>query len=161
MLKRIVISLPMISATWLSACVIAALLSGCNLSGLERAAATDPVREGADSQRELSRSQYTDDNEREERERARQRGEVIGDSSDDAWIHTRVVANLTGDSDGPQRRINVDVQNGVVTLRGFVESAEQKAAVERAAKETDGVKGVINRLKFIKPTGKSLGAYYA
>jgi len=34
-----------------------------------------------------------------------------------------------------------------VTLRGTVESASEKAEAERIAKDTDGVKSVINRLK--------------
>ncbi|MGE0130813.1 MAG: BON domain-containing protein [Blastocatellales bacterium] len=106
-------------------------------------------------QRELSRSEYTEENAREERERAKERGEIIGDSLDDAWIHTRIVASLTGDPDTPPRRINVDVKNNVVTLRGVVESAEQKAEAERLAKETEGVERVINQLKAAKTIGNS------
>src|SRR5215510_8848187 len=86
-------------------------------------------------QRELSRSEYTEENASEERERARVRGETIGDSLDDAWIHTMIVASLIGDQDLPQHKINVDVKNNVVTIRGVVETAEQKAEAERVAKE--------------------------
>src|SRR5262249_29618610 len=110
---------------------------------------------------EGSRADYTEDDAREERESARGRGEIIGDSPDDDWIHTNVVASLISDSDAPRRKINVDVLNNVVTLRGVVETAEQKADAERVAKETEGVKGVINRLRFVRPIGRGLGAYYA
>jgi hyperosmotically inducible protein len=111
--------------------------------------------------REVSRSEYTEDDAREERERAKERGELIGDSPDDAWIHTNVVAILAGDPDASQGKIHVDVRNSVVTLRGVVETSKQRADAERVTKEIEGVKGVINQLRFIKPIGGSLGAYYA
>jgi osmotically-inducible protein OsmY len=44
----------------------------------------------------------------------------------------------------------VDVKNNMVTLRGTVDTAEQKAEAERIAKETEGVKRVNSLLK-IKP----------
>src|SRR5262249_48042053 len=56
--------------------------------------------------RELSRSEYTEENAREQRKRAKEHGETIGDSLDDAWIYTQVVTSLTGDPDAPQRKIN-------------------------------------------------------
>jgi osmotically-inducible protein OsmY len=111
--------------------------------------------------REISRSEYTEENAREEREEARKRGESIGDSLDDAWIHTKVVESLSGDSDALRSKINVDVRNNVVTLRGVVETPEQKASSERVAKDTEGVREVINQLKIEKPAGERLGAYYA
>jgi osmotically-inducible protein OsmY len=97
--------------------------------------------------RELSRAEYTEDNAREEREKAKGTGEKIGDSLDDAWIHTKVVAKLIGNSETPERKINVDVVNNVVTLRGVVNNAEQRAEAERVAKGTEGVKRVVNQLK--------------
>lgn len=112
-------------------------------------------------QRELSRSEYTEENASEERERARERGETIGDSPDDAWIHTMIVASLIGDRDLPQHKIRVDVKNNVVTLRGVVESAEQKVEAERVAKETEGVKRVVNQLKVERRPGKSLAVEYS
>jgi osmotically-inducible protein OsmY len=97
--------------------------------------------------RELSRAEYTEEHARVEREQARGRGETVGDSLDDAWIHAKVVAKLIGDPDTPQRKINVDVNNNVVTLRGTVDSAEAKTEAERVARETEGVRRVINQLK--------------
>ena len=57
------------------------------------------------------------------------------------------MAKLIGDSKTPERKINVDVVNNVVTLRGMVETADQKAEAGRIAKETEGVKSVNNQLK--------------
>ena len=97
--------------------------------------------------REVSRADYTEQMGSREREKAKGYGERIGDSLDDAWIHTKIVAKLIGDPDTPERKINVDVVNNVVTLRGTVNTAEQKAEAERIAKSTEGVKSVKNMLK--------------
>ena len=92
---------------------------------------------------------YSDEQAREERERAKASKETIGQSLEDAWVHTKVVAKLIGDSQTPERKINVDVVDGAVTLRGEVDTAEGKAEAERLAKETDGVKSVKNELKIV------------
>lgn len=108
------------------------------------------------------RGQYTEEQAREERAKAKEKKETIGQSLDDAWIHTKIVAKLIADPNTPERKINVDIVEGVVTLRGSVDSAEEKAEAERTAKETDGVKKVINQLKVApaKPanTNKSANA---
>lgn len=97
---------------------------------------------------------YTEEQAREERERAKANKETVGQSLEDAWIHTKVVAKLISDSDTPERKINVDVVDGAVTLRGTVETAEAKTEAERIAKETDGVKKVTNQLKVV-PAAKT------
>jgi osmotically-inducible protein OsmY len=95
---------------------------------------------------------YTEEQAREERARAKENKETIGDTLDDAWIHTKIVAKLIANSKTPERKINVDVVNNVVTLRGTVDTAEEKAAAEQTAKETEGVTKVINQLKVAAPT---------
>lgn len=96
---------------------------------------------------EVTRESYTEEAARKERERGKGMGDKIGDSLDDAWIHAKVVGKLIGNSNTPERKINVDVTNNIVTLRGMVDSADQKVEAERVAKETDGVKRVVNQLK--------------
>ena len=93
------------------------------------------------------RGQYTEAQAREERARAKQNKETIGDTLDDAWIHTKIVAKLIGDTKTPERKINVDVVNNTVTLRGTVDTAEARAEAERVAKDTEGVTKVVNQLK--------------
>jgi osmotically-inducible protein OsmY len=44
------------------------------------------------------------------------------------------------------------VVNNAVTLRGIVDTAEEKAAAEQIAKETEGVTKVTNQLKVTAPT---------
>jgi hyperosmotically inducible protein len=97
--------------------------------------------------REMTREEYTEEHAGEEREKARGAGEKLGTSLDDAWIHTKLVAKFIGDADTPGRKINVDVVNNVVTLRGTVETAEQRAEAERIARDTEGVRRVVNQLK--------------
>ena len=97
--------------------------------------------------RELTRAEYTEDQARSARAKAKAVKETIGDSLDDAWIHTKIVAKLIGNSDTPERKINVDVVNNVVTLRGTVDTPEQKAEAERIARSTEGVKSVSNQIK--------------
>jgi hyperosmotically inducible protein len=105
---------------------------------------------------------YTEEQAREERERAKANKETIGQSLEDAWIHTKLVAKLIGNSQTPETKIDVDVVDGAVTLRGQVDTAEGKTEAERLAKETDGVKSVKNELKVVtakagnsnKPAGK-------
>jgi len=101
---------------------------------------------------------YSEEQAREERERAKANKETIGQSLEDAWIHTKIVAKLIGNSATPERKIYVDVVDGAVTLRGMVDTAEAKTEAERVAKETDGVKKVTNQLKVApppKPTPKA------
>jgi osmotically-inducible protein OsmY len=96
---------------------------------------------------------YTEAQAQEERARAKEKKETIGQSLDDAWVHTKLVAKLIGDTQTPERNINVDVVNGEVTLRGTVDTPEAKSEAERLAKETDGVKKVVNQLK-VSPAAK-------
>ena len=103
--------------------------------------------------RERSRSEYTEQEAREAREKAKGVGETIGDTLDDAWIHTKIVAQLIANTTTPERKINVDVVNNVVTLRGTVDTANERTTAERIAKETEGVRQVRNQLR-VAPAAK-------
>jgi osmotically-inducible protein OsmY len=97
--------------------------------------------------REVTRTEYTEDMAREARERAKSAGDKIGSTLDDAWLHTKITTKLIADKDTPASKINVDVNNKVVTLRGHVATETAKAEAERIARETDGVARVNNQLK--------------
>ena len=73
-------------------------------------------------------------------------GDTVGESLDDGWVHMKVVSKLIADSKAPERTINVDVADNVVTLRGTVASPEIRAQAESVAKSVAGVKDVKNRL---------------
>jgi osmotically-inducible protein OsmY len=96
---------------------------------------------------EIARTEYTSERAQRERSRAKELGETVGDSLDDAWIYTKIVAQLIGNAATPERKIKVDVNNNAVTLRGLVETAAQKTEAERVAQNTEGVKSVSNQLK--------------
>jgi len=67
--------------------------------------------------------------------------------ADDATITTKVKAKLATDGDINPFNINVDTNEGVVTLQGRVKKAETRVKAERYARETGGVKKVINLVK--------------
>lgn len=67
---------------------------------------------------EVSRNEYTESMAREARDKAKVVGDKIGNTIDDAWIHTKITAKLMGNKNTPARKINVNVMNNVVTLRG-------------------------------------------
>jgi len=96
---------------------------------------------------QVARSEYTDDMARVAREKARELGDKLGNSLDDAWIHTKIKAKLIDNPDTPAKKINVDVVDQVVTLHGKVETSAAKDEAERTAKQTEGVKRVNNLLK--------------
>ncbi len=96
---------------------------------------------------EISRSEYTEEMAREAREKAKIAGDKIGASINDAWIHTKITSKLISDKDTPARKINIDVVDGIVTLRGEVNTTIAKDEADRIAKDTDGVKRVRNLLK--------------
>jgi osmotically-inducible protein OsmY len=69
----------------------------------------------------------------------RQMGAAAGAKVDDATITAKVNASLAADKDLSAIKIDVDTQNGVVTLSGPAPSA---TARERASEIARGVKGV-------------------
>ena len=96
---------------------------------------------------EISRSEYTEEMARDAREKAKTAGDKLGTSINDAWIHTKITSKLISDKDTPARKINIDVVDGVVTLRGEVTNATAKEEADRIAMATEGVKRVRNLLK--------------
>jgi osmotically-inducible protein OsmY len=64
----------------------------------------------------------------------------------DDRIHDEVLMKLAGDIDVRGGAIDVEVHNGVVTLKGKVEKEKQRTRAERLAKKIKGVTGVDNQL---------------
>jgi osmotically-inducible protein OsmY len=81
------------------------------------------------------------------RAEAKNKGESVGDSIEDGWIHFKVRAALAAVDDLRDSTINVDVDKNVVTLRGTVPGADHKKKAEDAAKKVEGVKSVSNKLE--------------
>jgi len=95
---------------------------------------------------EIPKDLFDDDMMKEAKEEAAKMGDKMGSTLDDAWLHTKVVAKLIADTKTPERKINVDVENGVVTLRGKVPTRENREQAETIARGVEGVKDVNNRL---------------
>lgn len=74
-------------------------------------------------------------------------GSTIGSGANDSWLWFKTKAALAGINDLRDSTINVDVTNDVITLKGTVATAAQKAAAETAAKGIEGKKGIVNNLK--------------
>lgn len=77
---------------------------------------------------------------------ARELGRTIGSGANDGWLWTKTRALLASADDLRESTINVDVDNGVVTLSGTVGTAAQKASAEKVAKSVEGVGSVKNNL---------------
>jgi len=71
----------------------------------------------------------------------------------DGDIRREVKAKLDNDSVLKDRRIDVDVNNGVVTLTGDVGTAAEKQQVGQMARSTENVKEVVNSLA-LKPDNR-------
>jgi hyperosmotically inducible protein len=64
----------------------------------------------------------------------------------DNFIHDSVAEKLSGDAVVKGGAIDVEVKDGVVTLKGRVNDAKQKSKAESLAKKVKGVKSVVNNL---------------
>ena len=95
----------------------------------------------------VTHNDYEEQKAEEEWAKTKRLEEQGGSRLDDAWIHGKIVAKLVATSKVSPRTVSVDVTNNVVTLRGTVPEAEQKAEAERIAKETSGVKRVDNEIQ--------------
>ena len=67
----------------------------------------------------------------------------------DAWITAKTKIALLTSKDVHASNVNVDTVNGVVTLHGTVESADEKARAAEEARKIDGVKEVRNLLQVV------------
>jgi osmotically-inducible protein OsmY len=70
-----------------------------------------------------------------------------GTQVDDSTITASVKAKLAADGDINPFNIDVDTNEGVVTLQGRVEKEEARSKAEQLARETEGVARVINLIK--------------
>lgn len=85
-------------------------------------------------------------------------GRKIGTGANDMWLWVKARYELAAADDLRDSTINVDVENGVVTLTGSVASAEQKTKAGTVAQGVEGVKSVKNELKVSADTNKNATA---
>jgi hyperosmotically inducible periplasmic protein len=99
-----------------------------------------------DNRRAPTREEYEREKDRYQRE-AREAGRTIGTGLNDGWLWVKTRFELAAADDLRDSTINVDVDNGVVTLTGTVASAAQKTKAEQVAKSIEGVTSIRNNLK--------------
>jgi hypothetical protein len=80
-------------------------------------------------------------------QQAKSSGRKIGAGTSDTWLWVKTKYDLAAADDLRDSTINVDVENGVVTLTGDVASNEQVKKADAVAKSVEGVKSVKNMLK--------------
>ena len=90
-------------------------------------------------------------------DKARETGAKIGEKTaaaaeraretlDDAALTTKIKSKMALDDTVEARNINVTTDNAVVTLSGTVRTPSERQRAVALARETDGVKSVVDRL---------------
>ena len=74
---------------------------------------------------------------------------------DDSWITTKIQSKYFMDDDVHARNINVDTKDGMVTLKGSVESEGERQQAVSLARSTDGVTMVHDNLVIDRGTSKA------
>jgi osmotically-inducible protein OsmY len=92
----------------------------------------------------VTREEYDKNRAEYEREKG---SSTIGSGANDSWLWFKTRAALLTTSDLRESTINVDVVNDVITLKGTVATAAQKAKAEQVANGIEGKKSVKNELK--------------
>jgi hyperosmotically inducible periplasmic protein len=77
-------------------------------------------------------------------------GKTAGQNVDDAALTTAVKTKLAADKLSSLTRVDVDTNNGTVSLNGVVESSDQKARAQELASQVNGVNKVINNIQVQK-----------
>ena len=92
-----------------------------------------------------TREEYERNKEHYQRE-AKESGRTVGTGTNDAYLWLKVRFDLAAAEDLRDSHIEVDVDQGVVTLTGVVESNEQKVKAVQLANRIEGVRGVKDHL---------------
>jgi hyperosmotically inducible periplasmic protein len=93
----------------------------------------------------ISKEEY--EKNRTEYEKNKSSSESVGQSLEDSWLWFKTKSALMTTSDLRDSTINVDVANGVITLKGTVSSAAQKTKAKQVADSIEGKKSVVDQLK--------------
>lgn len=78
-----------------------------------------------------------------------QSGRTLGEHVSDAWIASKTRLYLMQHGFGRQMNVNIDVDRGVVTVKGEARSEEDRARVEELVREVTGVRDVRNELQIV------------
>ena len=85
------------------------------------------------------------------------KGNITSDAASDSWITLKTKMALLADDKVSSTDVHVTTKQGVVTLRGKVDSDEAKQAAAADAQKIDGVQKVVNHLVVVpKPAQKAV-----
>jgi osmotically-inducible protein OsmY len=87
---------------------------------------------------------------------ARRTGGSIGQGASDTWIWLKTRSALLAANDLRDSTINVDVNNGAITLKGTVANQQQKASAAKVAQGIEGKTSVVNQLT-VNPNASVMG----
>ena len=93
----------------------------------------------------ISKEEY--EKNRAEYEKSKGSSESFGQSVEDSWLWFKTKSALMTTSDLRDSTINVDVLNGVITLKGTVATAAEKTKAKQVADGIQGKKSVVDQLK--------------
>ncbi len=82
-------------------------------------------------------------------------GSKVGQGANDAWLWTKTRTALATADNLEEGNISIDVENGVITLRGSVPDQNQKARAEQIARGIEGVTSVNNNLQVGASSGQA------
>src|SRR5678815_5406183 len=77
-------------------------------------------------------------------------------SRTDAQVASDVQNKINGDSNIPDKQLNINANNGTVTLTGTVASDAARNAAANDAAQVEGVKTVVNNLEAVSYTHLTL-----
>jgi len=89
------------------------------------------------------------------KDKVEQKTEQAKTGVSDSWITSKTKIALFADDRVKGRQVHVETKDGVVMLRGKVDSPEAKSAALEIAKGIEGVKNVKNELQVVAPSQRS------
>jgi osmotically-inducible protein OsmY len=128
---------------------LVAFVAGCHTSGSTNNDANRGQNAKANvnvkNTHSISREEYERNKERH-RQEAKENGSRIGKDAEDFLLWTKTRAALADTSGLTSTGIKVDVENGMITLRGTVPHASELTRAEHVARAVEGNKGIHNQL---------------
>jgi hyperosmotically inducible protein len=82
--------------------------------------------------------------------------ETVGSGAKDSWLWFKTRSALATTADLRDSTIDVDVENGVITLKGTVATAAQKASAMKVASGIEGKTGAVKDMLKVSATDSAL-----
>ena len=88
------------------------------------------------------------------KDKAKSSAEEAKNAISDSWVTSKTKIALFSDERVKGTQVSVDTKNGVVYLRGKVDSDEAKQAATEVAQSIEGARSVKNDLQVVAPTAR-------